>query len=1011
MERAENMQQVEEGRVIEREILKQRTRVENCLRGDGVGHQEVMDEFDSLGEDIGSAELSGDLKGKFKFQMYSLKVLYLESLYEKTDAQEKSLIKAKRELEKFRKYEQREEVEEKSNQEFIEVAKLDPQQADLEAHIDTLFRELGGLLAKEVLSYLQEKYVELSTKNIETVSEYESVLVFNIERKRIFTQIESDLSQREDRQDLALTDVMIQLKYVFDVLIKGKSFKFVDYLLEKVQENSRNPLLLDPEVCKNEESVKKVYRKLFLLFHPDKFFPENRDPVEDLAINDLFRALREAETLQLGVFKEPQLGAEELDMYRKQAFEHWQLTLDYKDAIKRDWAKLRVLKKSDVDQYEEKQLESLRNKFSVLAYEDYRVCCKIADKAHKVPLQMEFRRSMSLCLYLSKDYLGAQLYALSAVRLAYKHSNEATHIDLEEAIKVLRHVQGTAIKELKPNTHEHSVANSENIRTLVEVKSGQLVQIASNTPLQNIYSHEERHKMRVIADEALEEVSKTLVLKPESALVSYSVATSDILKAKQFAHRYKVIGMVAGAEGILVGGAMIVPEAVEIGTTIVAIANGTMTGSALLGPLCLAGVGLASIGVGIWFGIKMYNRSNELLKEPVIREKLNQIMEDAVKYYEAGEYQESLEALSRPYAEIGDSLVNLKGRGDGLNPKTMSNCLLSHGFRPDGIVFLLNMLGTILLSGQIKIKGITQDDLAAQALLLFSGAMYERFDEEAKILDDRVCEFRKESLRSKFRFKFISSLRKLIDAVSLKDHSAIAEEHLNDAGEKPFQARLAEVRNITQLNLLVQRIVNGKPDAVEDAKRIMQEVRNAIFTHYQFMSFEVNRRLEILEDLFWVMCAEEVPLHPILLLKSERHEQMERIVFQDSQYLVFLVNSVNNASNIPEKIDCLLNLSGHLTQLAEEEQIKDKQKSLVYWHKANKVYTTVLELAVLADPAALSPHQSLVKRWDPAARPEIQCCGVPFLRFSHSPHSLAASKPKVPFCLWHRAPPYRYFWK
>ncbi len=51
--------------------------------------------------------------------------------------------------------------------------------------------------------------------------------------------------------------------------------------------------------------------------------------------------------------------------------------------------------------------------------------------------------------------------------------------------------------------------------------------------------------------------------------------------------------------------------------------------------------------------------------------------------------------------------------------------LLSHGFRPDGIAYLLNLIGEAFKGGKVRLDNFTSDNLKNQALLVSEATLSE----------------------------------------------------------------------------------------------------------------------------------------------------------------------------------------------------------------------------------------------------------------------------------------------
>ncbi|CAG8689886.1 8867_t:CDS:2 [Funneliformis caledonium] len=201
--------------------------------------------------------------------------------------------------------------------------------------------------------------------------------------------------------------------------------------------------------------------------------------------------------------------------------------------------------------------------------------------------------------------------------------------------------------------------------------------------------------------------------------------------------------------------------------------------------------GTITFGLGIWAGSYLLNCGIGLIKVPEILKKLNNIMEKALKAYDEGDHQRFINCFD------ANKLVET---------------LLSYGFRSDGIAYLLILLGEVLNSGKINIKGKTTRELMPLAKNVLSGLKSKKLEEMAINLDKRIYELQKEN-----NF-FETALNKVIDFVSLKEYRNIAKEHMDDA-KKSFLSRLEEMRDIADINLAMFDIIDGGIEELERAKK------------------------------------------------------------------------------------------------------------------------------------------------------------------------------------------------
>ncbi|CAG8520014.1 18225_t:CDS:2, partial [Cetraspora pellucida] len=168
----------------------------------------------------------------------------------------------------------------------------------------------------------------------------------------------------------------------------------------------------------------------------------------------------------------------------------------------------------------------------------------------------------------------------------------------------------------------------------------------------------------------------------------------------------------------------------------------------------------------------------------------------ALSAYDKEKYQEFIDILSEEYDE-NKRLLNFHDKV-GIAGIDIINTLKMHGFRSDGIAYLLVILGEILGSGKIDIE----------------------------------------------------------DFVLSEERTRLALEYLQDFLEMPLFSRLEEVRNIAKINIAILNIIEYDDDAYKEAKQTVEEVRRSVKENYQFI-IKSKLRLEVLEDFLWVINGED----------------------------------------------------------------------------------------------------------------------------------------------------------
>ncbi|CAG8467005.1 2045_t:CDS:2, partial [Gigaspora rosea] len=514
----------------------------------------------------------------------------------------------------------------------------------------------------------------------------------------------------------------------------SKRIEFISFI-SNFRDKMDQMEILSKNVTNTKEEINKRVRILSKCFHPDR--TKNQDcpfVLQEIYKNqgdELLKLILDSKEHLLNKLKKNL----ELENHENHGNELWKITIDYHNASKGQWNKL-------------KQNSMLMGE---MAYCQYRAACKIADKAKMLKRKAKLRGYMALCLYFTKKFLEAQLYALAAILLQIRDST-ITHQELNEAKKIFDKVNGR-IKE-KEKSEEGMSAD--------------------------LYT------------------TNNLLINAGRSLVRYQASYKETLRTKKLANSY----MVAGA-------------------------------------VCRVG--------GIYFGKHLFKKGKEMFKEPIIREKLNKIINKALSAYDDEKYQKFINSLSEEYDENHKPLFYCRDNIGITGIEEIVNTLQIHGFRSDGIAYLLVVLGEVLASGKIRINGVTNAILKVYAKKIFQMALDDKLVKEARELDECTRELRK---TVKEAMKDI-----LKDSILLTERTL---EYLDDSQEMPFFSRLEEMRNIARINIAILNILEHDCEAYKMAKETIEEVQKSVKENFQFVS-KPELRLEVLEDFLRIISGEDLP--------------------------------------------------------------------------------------------------------------------------------------------------------
>ncbi|PKB98983.1 hypothetical protein RhiirA5_366693, partial [Rhizophagus irregularis] len=679
-----------------------------------------------------------------------------------------------------------------------------------------------------------------------------------------------------------------------------------------------------------EEEINKRFRDIALYFHSDK---TNR-PNTPTWLQEKHRNLGDELFNFTLKFKESLLEDLEgisqnegyLTFHEKKANDLWKIAIDYRNAAKGQWDKLKVLNKDDIEKLSPDELKIVGIDNGILAYQEYRAACRIADKSKQLKKQVQLRGNMALCLYISNKFIEAQLYALSAIQLQLRNSQNVTQQDFIETKKIFDKVKGggPTMDTTEGNTTVNAKETTK-LETEINLKDKSDNAMALVRTVDQGISFFERKTIQESINNDMANISVGLMLKADQSLVRYQVPAEVILHAKERAVRHKIVG------GAAMGGAMAVGTTISVTAGLHIYEAVAIIGVASVGgPFALVS-GLLALGLGIWAGVTLWKRGNRLREVPEIRENLNKIMIETIGAYNKGEYQEVIKALSEEYnKKTKDSLLKLTNREDFIKADELIETLLRYGFRSDGIAYLLNLLGEVLSSGKVKVEGKTNKELKIFAMSVYNGALSEKLVDDAKKLDDRIRELRKG--------RIVSTFNKIKDYVLLKEYSDIAQEHKDDAEKMPFQSRLEEMRNITKINRAIFDILDAGEDEIERAIKTIKEVQDSIDNNYQFVN-SAKWRYEVLEDLLWVISGKESSAE-----SSEESPKLSLITYVDNKYISYLSQQLKQASSNQEKLRLNNSIAACYEQLAEKEDIINRLNGLRHWKATQKHYEKAREI-------------------------------------------------------------------
>ncbi|POG70668.1 hypothetical protein GLOIN_2v1795060 [Rhizophagus irregularis DAOM 181602=DAOM 197198] len=203
------------------------------------------------------------------------------------------------------------------------------------------------------------------------------------EGKELINRIDDDdeygLISNENRQQL--TSSLNILKSLASKSAYSNRLAFIYHTL-----NSQNKKeILFGNTIFTEEEINKRFRDIALYFHSDKTNRPNtatwlQEKHQSLGAELLNSALEFKKNLLNDLIVILQ-NKGYMTFHENKAYKLWKITIDYHNAAKGQWKKLKLLNEDDIKEISSKKLKLFVVDSEMLAYQEYRAACKIADQA------------------------------------------------------------------------------------------------------------------------------------------------------------------------------------------------------------------------------------------------------------------------------------------------------------------------------------------------------------------------------------------------------------------------------------------------------------------------------------------------------------------------------------------------------------------------------------------------------------------------------------------------------
>ncbi|CAF1032617.1 unnamed protein product [Adineta steineri] len=692
--------------------------------------------------------------------------------------------------------------------------------------------------------------------------------------------------------------------------------------------------ILFSNVPVTQERIHSHARKLALVFHPDK--AEESDKIDFREVFDCIALCKQKlldELTQNGSISDYEL----VTRHQVEGKRLWAIARDYSRARNGSWNTLVHLREEDLKSHTDQDLQQHQISHALLAYEQYRAAAIALGNGGTVEERCEMRRMMAISLYTAEQLLQAQIYTIAAMHILVQNTGRAEAEKLNELQRLLEKIRSpklssrTASKDL--TTVIPLASQPSNSRELVSVNIGRF-------PALQVQAHIKNELRDVVLQQCLVTCREKQVKTSEEL----------ILTAKRKAGLHKTAGVALQAGSVVTAGGMVLAG---FNNTITAVVAGSVLGPP--GVILAIGTGVGLVIGSLILGRNIFSTGSALLQEPTTREILNNKLSLALKHYKAQSYGAFLDELATDYLP-GCSLVRIERDGKtiriDLNPREIIQKLLTHEFRPDGIAYLLNLIGEALLNKPALMHKTKDFSSLRQPLFstmneLAIKCFSEVFSENSSLLDrakelDR--QVKKKSLEDD-EMKFYTRLKESIASRYSSYVYSIPKEYFADALRTPYTTRLRELGDIARLNFAIVNIIIGGTDNFEQSQEAVLEVKRqqALTAHNQFFMIS-NTLIQAIDDLLLAFGLIPKPLVDKDILALEDNAVFENIRKVVVNSTTIECESVNTVSNISQLLKILVAVSHYSTVVSQEEFIQKVEELLEKKNENEDFKTNAIEL-------------------------------------------------------------------
>jgi|GEM_PF-308282 len=869
--------------------------------------------------------------------------------------------------------------------------------------INHLVRQFDGVLPADIFVQFQRIVVSLLEGNMTSIIALTTAkntvdeLLDALKRAYNDLSLQPNNEGQEDKGDEAenLQAVIEGLKNRLTAAWENAKTRFAQALLTWPTIQLREVLF--ENVTPTRSNIEKQYRLLSLYFHPDKnkgafqeFFSrlfQNITLIKDRVLATLDQNIANGVSNQSA-----QTDWQEYRFYCAEGHRNCEMAMDMQyarmaieDPSRQDlWTKLKHTTQIVLMAYRPAELLEQQKAYAQKAYDYYREASMSIPEGQPDETiwlhHAKLGRHMMLSLYRGKMLFEAELYGIGAMHILANYCSDVAHTkqakqlskDIRTLFEKMRGTEQPSEPETNASNENQESPSSSSVLVLYESNQG----IVTPAQLQ-----------RAVRTDLNQLIRRSAFLRGVGGLIVQSKIHPDLILTTESRANFRwMVGRTVQSAGLGVGSIVAGVAAVDIWHMTVAVTSGIMLG----GPVGVAfGVAAAvfSIGLGLWAGYKFVVEGQNILIEARIRQQLNQMMEDALAAYRNGEYETVFKILSKNYSvyDKQDSENPKYYQPNPTNPaflieyvpgqslaisQNIVEKLTRYGFRPDGIAYLLSLLGEILLTPKAlslpTSSSYSQSDLDSEARKLFlkvteeDGTLFReviRLDEQVRITrrkNQREREQR-ERLSNILRYEWWN-LAKLFTGTYQVATSAtealyyrsmatgyynIPDEYLTEAEKAPFAARFNEIRQICMVNSAISNLLVGQEENIRIAREAFRQVKALINKDYQYFTLSPLRQMAI-NDLIGILEPEFVQEEQDAIPRYESQEplfSLENIPELEEQVFHRLNANLQNANNPQDKAKCLRAIALEHQRLAQALEAEGKHfGSLTQWRESRAFY-------------------------------------------------------------------------